>query len=89
MAIEAACLGEQGKGVTVVADEVRKLAEESNKSASQIVTPTNEIQQDTRNIERSVLEGLRTVEDGVLMINIVGDSFTYVAFSLYHSPHRS
>ena len=89
MAIEVARVGEQGKGVAVVADEVRKLTEESNKSASQIVTLTNETQQDTRNVECSVLEGLRTVEGGVLMINNVGDSFAYVAFALCHSLHRS
>lgn len=77
-AIEAARAGEQGKGFAVVADEVRKLAEESNQSASQIVSLTNEIQQDTRNVERSVLEGLRTVEDGVSMINNAGDSFTSI-----------
>ena len=77
-AIEAARAGEQGKGFAVVADEVRKLAEESNQSATQIVALTNEIQQDTRNVERSVLEGLRTVEDGVSMINNAGDSFTSI-----------
>ena len=77
-AIEAARAGEQGKGFAVVADEVRKLAEESNQSASQIVALTNEIQQDTRNVERSVLEGLRTVEDGVSMINDAGESFTSI-----------
>lgn len=77
-AIEAARAGEQGKGFAVVADEVRKLAEESNRSATQIVALTNEIQQDTRNVERSVLEGLRTVEDGVSMINDAGESFTSI-----------
>ena len=77
-AIEAARAGEQGKGFAVVADEVRKLAEESNQSATQIVALTNEIQQDTRNVERSVLEGLRTVEDGVSMINDAGESFTSI-----------
>ncbi|MFF5993818.1 HAMP domain-containing methyl-accepting chemotaxis protein [Lysinibacillus sp. KU-BSD001] len=77
-AIEAARAGEQGKGFAVVADEVRKLAEESNRSATQIVALTHEIQQDTRNVERSVLEGMRTVEDGVSIIHDAGDSFTAI-----------
>ncbi|WP_431029156.1 methyl-accepting chemotaxis protein [Lysinibacillus sp. LZ02] len=77
-AIEAARAGEQGKGFAVVADEVRKLAEESNRSAAQIVALTHEIQQDTRNVERSVSEGMRTVEDGVSIIHDAGDSFTAI-----------
>ncbi len=74
-AIEAARAGEAGKGFAVVADEVRKLAEESGQSAGQIVTLTNEIQADTRNVERAVQESLRTVETGVNVINNAGASF--------------
>ena len=58
---EAALAGEHRKGF---ADEVRKLTEESNRRAAQIVTYTPEIQKDTRNLERLVLAGLDTVEEG-------------------------
>ena len=77
-AIEAARAGEHGKGFAVVADEVRKLAEESNASASQIVALTNEIQTDTKNVEKAVQESLQTVEAGVDIINEAGTSFSQI-----------
>lgn len=77
-AIEAARAGESGKGFAVVADEVRKLAEESSRSAGQIVVLTNEIQADTKNVEQAVQESLRTVETGVSIINGAGTSFNQI-----------
>ncbi|MEK3766020.1 methyl-accepting chemotaxis protein [Solibacillus sp. FSL K6-4121] len=73
--IEAARAGEHGKGFAVVAAEVRKLAEESNRSANQIVTLTNEIQQDTKNAERAIEDSLDNVEQGVEIIGFAGQSF--------------
>ena len=81
-AIEAARAGEHGKGFAVVADEVRKLAEESNKSAGQIVALTNDIQTDTRNVADAVNEGLSSVKDGVMMINNAGDAFYSITTSI-------
>lgn len=81
-AIEAARAGEHGKGFAVVADEVRKLAEESNKSAGQIVALTNDIQTDTRNVAEAVNEGLTSVKDGVIMINNAGDAFYSITTSI-------
>ncbi|NLY80724.1 MAG: HAMP domain-containing protein, partial [Lysinibacillus sp.] len=77
-AIEAARAGEHGKGFAVVADEVRKLAEESNRSAGQIVTLTNEIRQDTKNVEMAVQESLDNVHKGVGIIDDVGNSFNTI-----------
>lgn len=74
-AIEAARAGEHGKGFAVVADEVRKLAEESNRSAGQIVALTNEIQQDTKNVEVAVVQSLNNVQKGVGIIDNAGNSF--------------
>ncbi|MGG2105800.1 methyl-accepting chemotaxis protein [Lysinibacillus pakistanensis] len=81
-AIEAARAGEHGKGFAVVADEVRKLAEESKQSASQIVTITNEIQMDTRNVGDAVMEGLASVQDGVAKIYEAGDAFEAISSSV-------
>ena len=76
--IEAARAGEHGKGFAVVADEVRKLAEESNRSANQIVALTNEIQQDTSNVELAMEESLANVEQGVEIIDHAGQSFDQI-----------
>lgn len=77
-AIEAARAGEHGKGFAVVADEVRKLAEESKESASQIFSLTTEIKLDTENVEKAVSESLSSVQDGVEIIGVAGDSFSNI-----------
>lgn len=77
-AIEAARAGEHGKGFAVVADEVRKLAEESKESASQIFALTSEIKLDTENVEKAVSESLSSVQDGVQIIGVAGDSFSNI-----------
>ena len=74
-AIEAARAGEHGKGFAVVADEVRKLAEESNASASKIVSLTADIQQNTKNVEQSMQQSLHSVEQGVQVIETANLSF--------------
>ncbi|MGN4126269.1 methyl-accepting chemotaxis protein [Lysinibacillus sphaericus] len=81
-AIEAARAGEHGKGFAVVADEVRKLAEESKQSANQIVALTQDIQQDTQNVENAVIEGLQSVTDGVKIIGNAGQAFDSIVTAI-------
>lgn len=81
-AIEAARAGEYGKGFAVVADEVRKLAEESKHSASQIVTLTNSIQQDTKEVERSVDITVKNIDEGVMYVQHAQTSFETIAHSI-------
>ncbi len=64
-AVEAARVGEQGKGFGVVAGEIRKLAEESKKSAQKINTLATDIQ---AAINRTVMvtdRGTKTVKEGI------------------------
>lgn len=81
-AIEAARAGEHGKGFAVVADEVRKLAEESKQSANQIVTLIMEIQQDTREVEKSINESLQNVDSGVGIIAETGAAFQQISSAI-------
>jgi methyl-accepting chemotaxis protein len=61
-AIEAARAGEQGRGFAVVADEVRKLAEKSAQSAGEIDRITQLLEQQTSSVEKSVQDGLRSLQ---------------------------
>ncbi|MBX7491480.1 methyl-accepting chemotaxis protein [Helicobacter turcicus] len=55
-AIEAARAGEHGRGFAVVADEVRKLAERATKTASEISSTTQVINQEMNEISEYVKE---------------------------------
>ncbi|RIJ65059.1 methyl-accepting chemotaxis protein [Rummeliibacillus sp. POC4] len=81
-AIEAARAGEHGKGFAVVADEVRKLAEESKKSAEQIVRLTDVIQKDTVDVEKAVELTVSNVNDGVDLIHEAQQSFNAILTSV-------
>lgn len=81
-AIEAARAGEHGKGFAVVADEVRKLAEESKKSAEEIVRLTNIIQTDTVDAEQAVELTVSNVNDGVGLIQEAQKSFNDILTSV-------
>lgn len=76
--IEAARAGEHGKGFAVVVNEVKNLAEESNISASKIVTLTSEIQRDTKNVKDAIEKSMKNVESGVEIIKQAGDSFEQI-----------
>lgn len=71
-AIEAARAGEAGKGFAVVADEVRKLAEQSQGSATQIISLISSTQEDTNKAVEAMRKGTSEVETGVELINQIG-----------------
>ena len=53
-AIEAARVGEYGRGFSVVAEEIRKLADESHRSANHINTTLNEFRDSVERVLRNV-----------------------------------
>ena len=74
-AVEAARVGEQGKGFGVVAGEIRKLAEESKKSAEKISNLATDIQ---TSINRTVMvtdRGTKTVTEGIQLAESTAATF--------------
>lgn len=77
-AVEAARVGEQGKGFGVVAGEIRKLAEESKKSAEKINTLSTDIQ---TAINRTVMvtdRGTKTATEGIQLAQNTAAAFVGV-----------
>jgi methyl-accepting chemotaxis protein len=83
-AVEAARVGEQGKGFGVVAGEIRKLAEESKKSAQKINTLATDIQ---ISIDRTVMvtdRGTKTVTEGIQLAENTAATFVGVKDAVNH-----
>ena len=78
-AIEAARAGESGRGFAVVADEVRKLAEQSQNSASQIVSVIGEINQDVRTSVEAVEMAGTDVDGGLSSVDAANRQFSEIA----------
>ncbi|MER1986136.1 MAG: methyl-accepting chemotaxis protein [Solibacillus sp.] len=80
--IEAARAGEHGKGFAVVADEVRNLAEQSKKSATEIESMVNVMQQASANAVHSIRMGSGKVEEGLAKTSESLTTFTEIKQSI-------
>jgi methyl-accepting chemotaxis protein len=87
-AIEAARVGEQGRGFGVVAQEIRVLAEQSKEATSQIRTILQDIQNATNNAVMATEQGAKAVAKGVSQssqtnesMHALSNSFSEVALA--------
>lgn len=77
-AIEAARVGEYGRGFAVVSDEVRKLAAESATAAQRIASLVSTIQKDTDEAVASMKTGRVSVEEGAQNVSALRDVFAQI-----------
>lgn len=79
-AIEAARAGEHGRGFAVVADEVRNLAELASKSANEIKSVTEQLNQQTGIVEASISSGLSSVSSCVSLLTSMSTLLSNTVF---------
>lgn len=77
-AIEAARAGESGKGFAVVAEEVKKLAEQSSKSAAEIVAIIQALHQDMHKTAQQMKKVTTTVHEGVEVVTLTKENFNKI-----------
>jgi methyl-accepting chemotaxis protein len=81
-AIEAARAGTAGQSFAVVAGEVRKLAEQSGGFAKQISDLIESIKGETEQAVLKMHTSTESVQDGLVAVNLAGDSFKTIKNSI-------
>ena len=81
-AIEAAKVGEHGKGFIIVAQEIKGLAEQSKQATKQVRTILNDIQKSSAASVMATERGSRAVEDAVRQSSGTGDSIQELTRSI-------
>ncbi|MBI5756265.1 MAG: methyl-accepting chemotaxis protein [Nitrospirae bacterium] len=81
-AIEAAKVGEQGKGFIIVAQEIKSLAEQSKQATKQVRSILNDIQKSSTAAVMSTEKGSKAVEAAVRQSAGTGDSIRELTRSI-------
>lgn len=87
-AIEAARVGEHGKGFGVVAVEVRKLAQRSREVAQQIGTLLQQNQEDTSAAASLMRQGTTKVREGLTLSSSTGEALARVLATAGETAER-
>ncbi|MBE0466245.1 MAG: methyl-accepting chemotaxis protein [Candidatus Desulforudis sp.] len=82
-AIEAARAGENGRGFAVVAEEVRQLAEQSAKTADEILVIAKGIETEAETANKNMKSNLKTIAEGVRMTRETTESFVGISEAVH------
>lgn len=80
--IEAARAGEAGRGFAVVAAEVKKLADQTALSGKQVAEVIKNIQFETENSVKKVLQGEAEVRIGIHAVSLAGQAFDKIELAM-------
>lgn len=80
--IEAARAGEAGRGFAVVAAEVKKLADQTALSGKQVAEVIKNIQFETENSVKKVLQGEAEVRIGINAVSLAGQAFDKIELAM-------
>lgn len=77
--IEAARLGEQGKGFDVVASRMRQLAEQSTSAIGNSAPLFRQITEEVARVKETIKRGQSSAMDGVTLLKSMGDDIRYIS----------
>ncbi len=87
--VEAARAGEMGAGFAVVAREVRALAEQSSQATAQVSNILGDIQRSTNAAVMITEEGMKGVDEGVLLTGQASDSIRELSARIEQSAQAA
>ncbi|WP_057896409.1 methyl-accepting chemotaxis protein [Liquorilactobacillus oeni] len=77
--IEAARAQGHGRGFAVVSEEIRQLADQTDVATREVADVIVEIQKESNQSVKKIIQGEKIVKDGLLLIEKTSDSFTMIS----------